>query len=406
VTARLILGDCLDALRSMPTASVDAIICDPPAGIAFMGRGWDSDKGGRDQWVAWLSEVMGEALRVVKPGGHALVWALPRTSHWTGWALESAGWVVRDRIGHQFYSGFPKSLDVSKAIDRRRDDAAAVRTVCRFLRGCIDKHPTETTKTVAERFGFHPRMVDHWAARDTDSQPTLPTWEQWVALKAALGIDADVDADVWRLNGRKGKPGEAWDERGSTGVSGERGGFSGVRLGTAGNPTRDIPATPEAAAWSGWGTALKPAQEDWYLCRAPLSEKTVAANVLRWGVGAIHVDACRYAYGDPAWPGPGGRNDPVPVINGSPIPRTAYGAFAGDAGAAMSFGTTHALGRWPANIYACPKPSRRERERGCEQLPAMAGHEAVDRQEGSAGVSNPRAGAGRTADAVRNAHPT
>jgi site-specific DNA-methyltransferase (adenine-specific) len=114
----VIHGDCLDALRSLPTASVDAVVTDPPAGIAFMGKSWDTDKGGRDAWIAWLAEVMGECLRVLKPGGHAVVWALPRTSHWTATALEDAGFEIRDVITHHFGSGFPKSLDVSKAIDR------------------------------------------------------------------------------------------------------------------------------------------------------------------------------------------------------------------------------------------------------------------------------------------------
>lgn len=97
---------------------IDAIVCDPPAGIAFMGKDWDRDKGGRDAWVAWMTGVMSEALRVLKPGGHALVWALPRTSHWTATALEDAGFEIRDVVTHHFGSGFPKSLDVSKAIDK------------------------------------------------------------------------------------------------------------------------------------------------------------------------------------------------------------------------------------------------------------------------------------------------
>ena len=67
-----------------------------------MGSKWDSDKGGRDKWIQWLSEVMTEALRVAKPGAHALVWALPRTSHWTGTALELSGWEVRDCLQHHF----------------------------------------------------------------------------------------------------------------------------------------------------------------------------------------------------------------------------------------------------------------------------------------------------------------
>ena len=102
------LGDCVDWLRSLPDGSVDAVVTDPPAGIKFMGKGWDSDHGGRDRWVEWLAVRMSDARRVAKPGSYALVWALPRTSHWTGWALEEAGWAIRDRVSHLFGTGFPK----------------------------------------------------------------------------------------------------------------------------------------------------------------------------------------------------------------------------------------------------------------------------------------------------------
>lgn len=110
MTCTLLHGDCLAVLREISDASVDAIVTDPPAGIGFMGREWDSDRGGRDQWIAWLSSVMCEALRVLKPGGQALVWALPRTSHWTATAIEDAGFEIRDVHHHIFGTGFPKSL--------------------------------------------------------------------------------------------------------------------------------------------------------------------------------------------------------------------------------------------------------------------------------------------------------
>ena len=117
-------GDCLDVLRQLPDCSVDDIVTDPPAAVAFMGMKWDSDRGGRDQWIDWLAERMAEALRVVKPGGHALVWALPRTSHWTAMALEDAGWEIRDCIQHLFGGGFPKGrriyrLDVIPEVERQ-----------------------------------------------------------------------------------------------------------------------------------------------------------------------------------------------------------------------------------------------------------------------------------------------
>jgi site-specific DNA-methyltransferase (adenine-specific) len=101
-------GDCLDILPKLPDDSVDAVVTDPPAGIGFMGKGWDGDKGGRREWVGWLSAVLGECLRVARPGSVLLCWAIPRTSHWTGCAIEDAGWQIEDRIAHHFGSGFPK----------------------------------------------------------------------------------------------------------------------------------------------------------------------------------------------------------------------------------------------------------------------------------------------------------
>lgn len=203
-------GDCLDIMRGLPSNSIDAIVTDPPAGIAFMGRAWDRDHGGRDHWIAWMSEIAAEALRLAKPGTHALVWALPRTSHWTATAWENAGWQVRDRVSHLFGSGFPKSLDVSKAIDRFNGDE-------RPIHG---------------------------------------------SYKGASNISADGMRYITEQSGH----------------------------------ATDAPITSAAsaasAAWEGWGTALKPAMEDWWLLRKPL-DGNVAHNVLTWGTGGLNIDGCR-----------------------------------------------------------------------------------------------------------------
>lgn len=114
----LLNGDCLKRLKELESDSVDSLVTDPPAGISFMAKEWDDDKGGSKQWIEWLSSVMKECLRVMKPGSHGLVWAIPRTSHWTASALEAAGFEIRDVVTHIFGSGFPKSLDISKAIDK------------------------------------------------------------------------------------------------------------------------------------------------------------------------------------------------------------------------------------------------------------------------------------------------
>ena len=107
-------GDSAEVLEALPTASVDALVTDPPAGIGFMGKEWDGHKGGRDKWIAWLAGVLSECRRVMKPGAMGWVWALPRTAHWTATACEDAGFAVRDVLVHVFGTGFPKSRALLK----------------------------------------------------------------------------------------------------------------------------------------------------------------------------------------------------------------------------------------------------------------------------------------------------
>ena len=133
-----------------------------------------------------------------------------------------------------------------------------------------------------------------------------------------------------------------------------------------------FPKSMQVEPLSGWGTALKPSQEPAVLARKPL-DGTVADNASKWGTGGLNIQGCMIQPGDAAWPGP--QND-----------------------------ETHA--RWPANIYHCPKPARSEKEEGCEDLKGTTGHEATGRKKGSKGLNNPRAGAGRTAEHVKNHHPT
>ena len=107
-------GDCADVLRALPDGGVDALVSDPPSGIAFMGAEWDRDKGGRLQWVAWLTGILSDARRATRDGGRAIVWSLPRTSHWTGCAVEDAGWLIETTIAHLFGTGWPKGKAQTK----------------------------------------------------------------------------------------------------------------------------------------------------------------------------------------------------------------------------------------------------------------------------------------------------
>jgi site-specific DNA-methyltransferase (adenine-specific) len=120
MTCSIFHGDSLHVLPKLQTNTFDSLVVDPPASIGFMGQAWDSDRGGRTRWVSWFAEVMGEAPRVLKPGAHALVWAIPRRSHWTAVGLEDAGFEIRDCLAHYFLNGFPKGLNVGLAIDAQR----------------------------------------------------------------------------------------------------------------------------------------------------------------------------------------------------------------------------------------------------------------------------------------------
>lgn len=117
----LITGECLDAMRAMPDNSVDSIVTDPPYGLSFMGKKWDYDVPSVEIWA--------ECLRVLKPGGHLLAFAGTRTQHRMACRIEDAGFEIRDMIAWVYSSGFPKSLNVSKAIDKA---AGAKREVVGF----------------------------------------------------------------------------------------------------------------------------------------------------------------------------------------------------------------------------------------------------------------------------------
>ena len=101
-------GDAVEVLPLMPAGFARAVVTDPPSGIAFMGAEWDRDKGGRAQWIAWLARILAAARVACADGSRAAVWALPRTSHWTGCAVEDAGWSIETKGYHLFGTGWPK----------------------------------------------------------------------------------------------------------------------------------------------------------------------------------------------------------------------------------------------------------------------------------------------------------
>jgi site-specific DNA-methyltransferase (adenine-specific) len=168
------LGDCLDVLRTLPDCSVDAVVTDPPYGLSFMGKRWDYDVP--------TTEVWAECLRVLKPGGHLLAFAGTRTQHRMAVRIEDAGFEIRDMIAWVYGSGFPKSLDVSKAIDRA---AGAEREV--IGRAMRPDGTTRETVGGRESTPFVANAVDGDAFITAPATPEAQQWDGWgTALKPAL----------------------------------------------------------------------------------------------------------------------------------------------------------------------------------------------------------------------------
>lgn len=352
MSVRIMAGDCMEQMRLLEANSIDAVVTDPPYGIGFMGKAWDGKDIERvmatktrkgtvrpDGWERhdgaafaagtydltpkgmlafqlWTQQWAHEALRVLKPGGHLLSFSSPRTYHRMVVGIEDAGFEIRDQIMWVFGSGFPKSLNVGKAL-------------------------------------------------------------------------------------------------------------------------------PE---WDGWGTALKPAHEPIVLARKPL-EGTVAENVLKHGTGGLHVDGCRVetSEGVPIfdkvnkrrgntfdvgsnrtgkvttqgrWPANLIHDGSDEVVGVFPNASGQQGEVSGDEPSSTGLTGVYGLrgrvasgpvridtGQSAARFFYCAKASKADRDEGCQALPEVAAADRVEREAGSAGMDNPRAGAGRTS-AGRNAHPT
>jgi site-specific DNA-methyltransferase (adenine-specific) len=169
IRLQLHLGNCLDILRTMPECSVDSIVTDPPYGLAFMGKRWDYDVPSTEIWA--------ECLRVLKPGGHLLAFAGTRSQHRMAVRIEDAGFEIRDMIAWVYGSGFPKSLDVSKAIDKA---AGNQRGTTPDIRNGPNTKPTKGDKYSG---GYEGQS-------NTDAGPVsedAARWQGWgTALKPAL----------------------------------------------------------------------------------------------------------------------------------------------------------------------------------------------------------------------------
>ena len=377
----LYAGDCIEVMRQMPENSVDAIVTDPPYGLEFMGKDWDSPWKGKasnefneikagtlggftklpnhsrvnnvkcrscDRWKfssnpcecekpdfpdargaamrefqAFSEAWAREAFRVLKPGGHLLAFAGTRTYHRMASGVEDAGFEIRDCIAWMYGSGFPKSLDVSKAIDKTNGESGRAFKFTSWMQttGVTARQINDATAT---------QMGNHYLTHPT--QPAIPTAALWKVIRPLCGIVPNwVDELVDRIEAEREVIGIK-----TSGIANKE---EKVRhtIGASKSVEVDItsPATPAAQKWNGWGTALKPAFEPVVVARKPLIG-TVAQNVLEHGTGALNIDACRIGT-DAGWSYPNGRGgqgwhgkDSLSKNLDKPIESTG--------------------GRWPANI--------------------------------------------------------
>jgi site-specific DNA-methyltransferase (adenine-specific) len=171
MTYQILHGNNLDILPTLADNSIDSIVTDPPYELGFMGKKWDSSG------IAYSVELWQQCLRVLKPGGHLLSFGGTRTYHRVAVAIEDAGFELRDSIAWLYGSGFPKSLDVSKAIDKQ---AGAEREV-------IGRNPNSREQATKENTLYESGTVGKTAFDTAPSTPEAQQWQGWgTALKPAF----------------------------------------------------------------------------------------------------------------------------------------------------------------------------------------------------------------------------
>ena len=263
---QILQGKSEQILKTLPDNSVDSIVTDPPYELGFMGKAWDNTG------IAYNVALWKECLRVLKPGGHLLAFGGSRTYHRMAVAIEDAGFEIRDMIEWVYGSGFPKSLNVGKAVDKiaGRIGESTI-GIKREIRSRYEARGM-TLKQFNDACGFEAsgylRESSTWAS-------VLPTPEKWEKIKTVIQCNNEIDS----LFEKAEREIVGYQARGNAVNTDFMSGGNNITKGTS--------------EWEGWGTALKPAHEPICMARKPLSEKTVAENCLKWGTGGINIDGSR-----------------------------------------------------------------------------------------------------------------
>lgn len=364
ITSRVTLhsGDCLDILPTLAECSIDSCVTDPPYGLSFMGRNWDHGVPGAPFWR--------EVYRVLKPGAHLVAFGGSRTYHRMACAIEDAGFEIRDSLMWVYGVGFPKSHNVSghETFCQCGAEQATERNM-RPMR-CDDVSPPEHAG--AERGQVLQPGVSQYSSQSVRAEQSEgvagiaqsfmegrcnvppPTRQLCAGEVCSLSAEVEGDGASRRLcNGTSvGYGTQGWSFADTDGMRASSGSQAIAQRGSESRTVAGQPISQDGRAWEncgrcgkpmvpeGLGTALKPAFEPIVLARKPLSESTVAANVLRWRTGALNIDGCRI--------------ETTEALKGSSVQNDMRGGkFASghhpNCGDIPAFRQS-ALGRWPANV--------------------------------------------------------
>lgn len=361
----LLLGDCLEILKELPDNSVESVVTDPPYGLSFMGKKWDYDVPSIEIWK--------EVIRVLKPGGHLLSFGGARTYHRMVVAIEDAGFEIRDQIQWIYGSGFPKSLNVQKAIEKEY--------VCRLLKNV----------NVVEKLSKHTLL--ELREEKTDSVLGNVLIPQGGKLKSLMVI-GKVDGlsemtDMFLLESEEPinlSTDILWNASSEDLLNQKKKYITLTKLKmiTELKILSLLPNLNTLENICGVGSALKPANEPIVVARKPLEKGlTAAENVLKWGTGALNIGCSRVGsealtyesrlthnknLNDDGWSKIGEKSGSKTVQGRWPS-NCIFDEHAAEMLDQSSFHWSNGVG--PSRFFYCAKSSKGERNAGLEGMPLV-----------------------------------